>query len=88
MGNDDIDHSRCKYRMKHGENTKKEHKERTQTGATAAEAVCDSHLLCPTGQTTEPEDQQQWQFNFVGSTCKRERVLELCCYFSFGPTCL
>jgi hypothetical protein len=62
--------------------------QRTQTGVAAAEAVCDSHLLCPTGQTTEPEDQQQWQFNFVGSTCKRERVLELCCYFSFGPTCL
>ncbi len=35
-------------------------KERTQTGvaAAAAGAVCDSHLLCPTGQTTEPEHQQ------------------------------
>ncbi len=33
-------------------------KERTQTGAAAAGAVCDSHLLCPTRQTTEPEDQQ------------------------------
>ncbi len=40
MGNDDIDDSRCKYRMKDGENSKKEHKQALQLQELFAILTC------------------------------------------------